>query len=410
LLSQVYRIVLLTFEILNMSIILIIAACVLLLVSYLFDISSKHTKIPSIILLLLMGWLTKQAVNTYDIAVPDLFPLLPIFGTIGLILIVLEGGLDLEVNLTKVSVLKQASLAAFIPMLVMGVSLSSIFYYTFHLPIYDAILNTIPFCIISSAIAIPSSSNLHPINKEFVTYESSLSDIFGVVIFNFVLSNQYFTSTSIVKFTIELATMIAISFMASALLSILLKKLKHHVKFIPIIILIVLVYGLSKLMHLPALLFILILGLFLNNLDELKRYSFIKWLEPDVLNAEIHKFKELVIEMTFLVRTVFFILFGFLINTTDVLNLDVLPISCVVISVFILVRIAQLRLMKLPLMPLLFVAPRGLITILLFISIPLEFQLKQVGQSLMIQVILLTVLIMMFGLLFNNKSETQNEK
>ena len=117
-----------------MSIILIIAACVLLLVSYLFDISSKHTKIPSIILLLLMGWLTKQAVNTYDIAVPDLFPLLPIFGTIGLILIVLEGGLDLEVNLTKVSVLKQASLAAFIPMLVMGVSLSSIFYYTFHLP------------------------------------------------------------------------------------------------------------------------------------------------------------------------------------------------------------------------------------------------------------------------------------
>ena len=393
-----------------MSIILIIVACGLLLVSYLFDISSKHTKIPSIILLLLMGWLTRQLVNAYDIEVPNLFPLLPIFGTIGLILIVLEGGLDLEVNVRKISVLKQASLAAFFPMVIIGFALTSLFYFSFHLTTYEAILNAVPFCIISSAIAIPSSSNLKSINKEFVTYESSLSDIFGVIIFNFVLANQYFSSSSILKFLFELIVMILISFIASVLLSILLKKLKHHVKFIPIIILIVLVYAISKLMHLPALLFILILGLFLNNLDELKRYSFVKWLEPDVLDTEILKFKELVIEMTFLVRTVFFILFGFLINTSDVLNLEVLPISIVIIGVLLLVRIAQLKLIKLPLMPLLFVAPRGLITILLFISIPLQFQLKEFGQSLMIQVILLTVLVMMLGLLFNNKPEIQNEK
>lgn len=392
-----------------MSNLLIIVACALLLVSYLFDISSKHTKIPSIILLLVMGWLTKQLANTYDITIPDLFPLLPVFGTVGLILIVLEGGLDLEVNLRKIGILKQASIAAFIPMLIIGIGLTAIFFYTLQIPLYEAILNSVPFCIISSAIAIPSSSNLKPINKEFVTYESSLSDIFGVILFNFVLANQYFSSASILRFILELVTMIVISFMASALLSILLKKLNHHVKFIPIIILIVLVYGLSKLWHLPALLFILILGLFLNNLDELKRYSFVRWLEPDILNSEILKFKELVIEMTFLVRSVFFILFGFLINTNDVLDLEVLPISASIVGVFFLVRILQLKLMKLPFMPLLFVAPRGLITILLFISIPAQFQVKDMGQSLMIQVILLSVIIMMIGLMFNTKSAIKNE-
>ncbi|NJL51844.1 MAG: sodium:proton antiporter [Hydrococcus sp. SU_1_0] len=393
-----------------MSIILILVACILLLLSYVFDISSKHTKIPAIILLLIMGWATRQIVNSYDIDIPDFSTLLPIFGTVGLILIVLEGGLELEINLSKISVIKQASLAAFLPMLFLVTSISILMYYAFSLSVYESILNAVPFCIISSAIAIPSSSNLRPLNKEFVTYESSLSDIFGVIFFNFVLANQYFSGVSIVHFLFELILMILISFIASALLSILLKKLNHHVKFIPIMIMIVLVYALSKLLHLPALLFILILGLFLNNLDELKRFKFIKWLNPDVLDGEIHKFKELVIEMTFLVKTVFFILFGFLINTADVLNIEVLPISSSLVGIFIVIRIIQLKLMKLPLMPLLFIAPRGLITILLFISIPVEFQLRNYGQSLMIQTILMTILLMMFGLMFNNPKDTQNEK
>ena len=64
---------------------IIITICLLLLLAYIFDISSALTKIPSVILLLLLGWLVKQTVELFNIHIPDLNPLLPILGTIGLI-------------------------------------------------------------------------------------------------------------------------------------------------------------------------------------------------------------------------------------------------------------------------------------------------------------------------------------
>ena len=53
--------------------------------------------------------------------------------------------------------------------------------------------------------------------------------------------------------------------------------------------------------------------------------------------------------------------------------------------------------------PLLFVAPRGLITILLFLSITPEHNILLVNKSLIIQVILLTAVIMMLGLMITAK-------
>lgn len=79
-----------------MTIPIIISLCALIIIAYLFDLSAPKTKIPSVILLLTLGWAAKQLLNFLDITLPDLNSLLPIFGTIGLILIVLEGSLELE--------------------------------------------------------------------------------------------------------------------------------------------------------------------------------------------------------------------------------------------------------------------------------------------------------------------------
>ena len=53
--------------------------------------------------------------------------------------------------------------------------------------------------------------------------------------------------------------------------------------------------------------------------------------------------------------------------------------------------------------PLLFVAPRGLITIMLFLSIPLAKKIDFINNSLIIQVIILSAVLMMLGLMFNKK-------
>lgn len=186
-----------------------------------------------------------------------------------------------------------------------------------------------------------------------------------------------------------------------------MNRIEHHIKFIPIILLIILIYAVSKIYHLPGLIFILFFGLFIGNLAGLKRFNWSDQFNLDELINEVKKLKELTAEGTFLVRTLFFLLFGYLIETSEVLNLDTLLWAFgIVISIFSL-RVIQLKLSKLPLYPLLFVAPRGLITILLFLSIEPTQTISLVNKSLIIQVITLAALVMMFGLIANKPPQKQ---
>ena len=380
---------------------IIITFCILLLIAYVFDLTSSITKIPSVILLLLLGWAVKQLTVLLDINLPDISTILPVLGTIGLILIVLEGSLELELNRSKFKLIKKSFFGALIPMIALAFLLAFAFKYFGQFGLKDSLTNAIPFCVISSAIAIPSIRNLSPLNKEFVIYESSLSDIFGVLIFNFLVLNKTINTVSFGLFSLQLLIITVVSFIATIGLSYLLNKIDHHIKFIPIILLVILIYAVSKIYHLPGLIFILIFGLSIGNLDELKQFKWIEKFKPDELNKEVKKFKELIIEGAFLVRALFFLLFGYLIETIEVLNTDTLLWSVSIVFFIFAFRTIQLKLSNLPLRPLLFVAPRGLITILLFLSIEPTHTISLVNKSLIIQVIILTALVMMFGLMAN---------
>lgn len=380
---------------------IIISFCILLLIAYVFDLTSSKTKIPSVILLLLLGWTVRQLTVLLDAQLPDFSPILPVLGTIGLILIVLEGSLELELNKSKFGLIKKSFLGAFIPMIAMAFLLAFAFRYFGNFGLKDCLTNAIPFCVISSAIAIPSVRNLSSHNKEFVIYESSLSDILGVLIFNFLALNETIDRFSFENFGLQLLIIIFVSFIATIGLSFLLSKIEHHIKFVPIILLVVLIYAVSKFYHLPGLIFILIFGLSIGNLDELKRFKWIEKFKPDELNTEVIKFKELTIEGAFLIRALFFLLFGYLIETSEVLNADTFIWALAIVFLIFTFRTIQLKLSNLPLQPLLFVAPRGLITILLFLSIEPTHTISLVNQSLIIQVIILTALMMMFGLMAN---------
>lgn len=382
-----------------MTISIIITISILLLLAYVFDLTASKTKIPSVILLLLLGFGAKLITESLNISVPNLNPILPILGTIGLILIVLEGSLELEINKSKLPLIFKSSIVALIPLLVISFGIAYYLNKFENLPLKLALANAIPIGIISSAIAIPSARNLLNNEKEFITYESSLSDIFGVIFFNFITLNDNIGSQTFGHFFLELFAMLAISFVATLLLAGFLNKIKHHIKFVPMIILVLLIYGISKLYHLPALIFILIFGLFIGNIDELRHYKFIQKFHPINFSKDVHKFREITTELAFLIRALFFILFGFLIDIKDVLNSDTILFAiCITIGIFI-VRYIVLKIFKVQTNPLVFIAPRGLITILLFLSIPLTQQIEQIDKSLIIQIIILTALTMMIGLM-----------
>lgn len=385
---------------------IIITICLLLLLAYIFDISSPLTKIPSVILLLLLGWLVRQTTDFFQLHIPDLNPLLPIFGTIGLILIVLEGSLELELNKSKISIIKKSSLNALIPMFALAFLFAFAFQYFGQVSFKIALVNAIPFCVISSAIAIPSVRNLSAYHKEFTIYESSLSDIFGVLFFNFIALNEIINAQSFGNFALELLLIIVISFFAVLGLSFLLSRIKHHITFTPIILMVILIYAISKVYHLPGLIFILVFGLFLGNLDELKQFNWIEKLRPEKLDKEVKKFKEITVEATFLIRALFFMLFGFLMEAKEIFNPETIPWAAAIVTSIILVRWLALKISKLSASPLLFIAPRGLITILLFLAILPEQNISIVNKSLIIQTIILSVLVMMLGLMTAKKNES----
>ncbi|WP_460539154.1 cation:proton antiporter [Echinicola sediminis] len=388
---------------------IIITLCGLLLIAYLFDYSFKKTKIPSVILLLLLGWLVRQGTMIFELKLPDLSSILPILGTTGLILIVLEGALELELNKSKLTLIKKSFFGALAPLLALSFLLAYIFElyggYTFK----DSLINAIPLCVISSAIAIPSVRNLSTANREFVIYESSLSDILGVVFFNFVLRNETFGLNSFGVFGLQLVIITLISFVATVGLSFLLSKIEHHIKFVPIILLTILIYAISYVYHLPALIFILIFGLSIGNLNELHNLKFFDVFRTDILNKEVQKFKELTIEATFLIRSLFFLLFGYLLETSEILNTTTLIWSVGIVVLTFSLRAVQLKVSKLPLRPLLFVAPRGLITVLLFLSIAPINVIGLVNKSLIIQVIVLTALVMMFGVITSDPKKAEEK-
>ncbi|MFZ6023392.1 MAG: sodium:proton antiporter [Bacteroidota bacterium] len=378
---------------------IIITLCVLILLAYLFDISSAKTRIPTVILLLLLGWILKRLTSFFSISVPDLSSLLPLLGTVGLILIVLEGSLELELNRSKLPLVKKAAIVSFFPLIVSALLLAWLFSYFGGYQYKQTLINVLPFSIISSAIAIPSARNLGTYSREFVTYESSLSDIVGVIIFNFVALNAVIDASAFLHFGWQLVLILIVSFLASVGLSYLLGRIRHHIKFIPIMVMVILIYIVSKHYHLPSLLFILLFGVFLGNLDELKQNKWIARLKPDNLNKEVHKFKEIATEAAFVIRTFFFLVFGYLIEKAELLNADTFIWAVVVVATIFITRAIQLKISGLKLSPLLFVAPRGLISILLFLSISQTDKIEMVNNSLIIQVIILTALVMMIGMM-----------
>lgn len=387
---------------------IIISICLLLILAYIFDITSSKTKIPSVIFLLLVGWAVKQGTETLELPVPNLTSLLPGLGTVGLILIVLEGSLELELNKSKLPFIGKSALVAIIPMLLFSFGLALAIHYFGDVSIKIGLANAIPLAVISSAIAIPSAQNLISKDKEFVTYESSLSDIFGVILFNFVTLNDKIGASSVRDFILELSIILVITFVATLGLAFLLSKIKHPVKFIPIILSIVLIYNVTKIYHLPGLIFILLFGIFLGNLDQLKNNKFIQKLQPSLLDKEVHKFKELTAEIAFLVRALFFLLFGYLIETPELLNTETIVWAVGICIGLFALRYVSLKVFKLNIKPLLYIAPRGLITILLFLSIPNHQITDLVNKSLIIQVIILSALVMMFGLM-TYKPDTEND-
>ncbi len=383
---------------------LLIALCVIILVSYIFDITSKYTKVPGVILLIITGVISRYALEYFNIAIPDLSGLLPLMGTLGLILIVLEGSLDLTLRREKQGLIVGSINTALWLFIIFEAIFAFILVKFYNVQLDIALLNTIPIGIISSAVAIPSAAGLKSNDREFIVYESSFSDIVGILAFDFILINSGSIGRGLLGFFLEFCLTIILSIVVTAGLAYILHKITHHVKYVIITTVVVLVYTLAKLIHMPSLLVVLIFGLILNNNHLFKNRVSVRFINFTSFNSDLTSFKHITGELTFIVRSFFFIIFGYYTSILDILNLDNLLLASIIsFSIFILRGLFFRYILRISLNPLMFFAPRGLITILLFLSIPYTKLLPFMTQGLVTQIIFITILMMTFGTMFLKK-------
>jgi potassium/hydrogen antiporter len=114
--------------------------------------------------------------------------ILPSLGTVGLILIVLEGTLELELSQAKLPIIKKTFWAAFYQLFFSVGLIAFLFTTVLQCSVLQALINATPFAVVSSAIAIPSAEGLSAHRREFIIYESTFSDILGIMLFNLLLN------------------------------------------------------------------------------------------------------------------------------------------------------------------------------------------------------------------------------
>src|SRR6056300_36151 len=171
------------------TLIILFVLPLLIIFSYLFDAFARKTKFPSVILLMLTGIGVRAITSAYGYdELGFLDNLIPVLGTIGLILIVLEGALELEISKEKSVLILKGFFAALIILVLNIAALQWVFVQLFQMDNQLATLSAIPLAIISSAVAIPSAASLLNWDREFVVYESTFSDILGIMIFNYSLN------------------------------------------------------------------------------------------------------------------------------------------------------------------------------------------------------------------------------
>lgn len=385
---------------------LILVLSGLVIGSYVLDLLGKLLHIPSVVLLLAVGIGLRLFLDKAGIAIEFVDVILPTLGTLGLILIVLEGALDLTLARDKLGTISKALSSAILGLGITAGLMACCFVYLLHLDWLKAWIYATPLAVISSAVAIPAAASLAARQKEFVVYESSLSDILGVMLFYTLLENKGGLGST----TISAASQIGISIVVGLFFAVglywLISRATHHVRFLPMIFGLSFLYAAGKLLHLAPLVMILVVGLFLNNHGLLKRVPLWHKIYDHWFDEELDSFKHLTAEFTFVVRAFFFILLGYSTPLAQFGDIYAWGVALLVLACIFIPRLITTKALfgKFTSTEFWF-APRGLITVLLFLSLPSTLHIEKISSAALMLVVLLSTLIMAGGNLYSRRRD-----
>jgi NhaP-type Na+/H+ or K+/H+ antiporter len=384
-----------------MTAVLLLVVAGVLVAAYGSVFVARRLGAPSAVILIALGLFASLLwPNSYHHAVSGGLELL---GSLGLVLIVLEGALDLHLTRERVPLIRRAAAASVVITLVTSVLIAAVLHFALEAPVRAALLVGVAFGILSSAILIPSLVGMRPELREFLTYESVISDIVGILCFSLVIDVEVFDLNLLWSTIGKLLVTSALGLGGALALTYVLKVTERRHTFFLILALLLAVYAVGKLLHLPTLLVILVFGVLVNNLDRV-RDRFPVARVPQLPEHTLNEFRMLNDESSFVVRSFFFVILGYSISPADLIDPTAWLVASLLLAVIYCVRALGMSIwVRTNVMQLTLLAPRGLVTIILYLSIPAQLQIVEVGPPVVSLVVVFTALVMGVGLLLKSK-------
>lgn len=369
----------------------------------------RWTRIPDVVVLMATGVLIGPVLHW---AHADQFKdVTHAFGTLALILILFEGGLDLNIRETidhfpggllfgVLTFALTTALVGFVASRSLGITQND-----------GLLVGAIVGCT-SSTIVLPvlQQWKVEKSVKIILLLESTLGDILGVLTVGFLLAYHAPSGSVVGDFLTGFFSQVAISLVASVLIGFGWTRLLPYLseqQFWQVLTfsMVLLLYSGTERLGGSGLLSVLGFGLALSNLPSRRKEILPVWFQIAAPESAHHeRILNFHAELSFLVRTFFFVLIGVVVQLSGLR--PIWPLLMGVIGAIYLARWVSIQLSRWSwrgVLPadrekILWMLPRGLITIVLAIEIvEARGESMQFLQAMSFAVILLTNLILVFG-------------
>ncbi|MBC8524984.1 MAG: cation:proton antiporter [Chlorobium phaeobacteroides] len=343
------------------------------------DFLFSKTKIPTPIILMFAGIILGPATNILQSDI--LSGIAPYFGTFALILILFEGGLDLEFDLV-IRQFSSALLLGFLSFILASAGITAFCLIGLQMDLSEALLYGFIFGGTSPAIILPLLSRLSIPKKlkTLLTLEAVISEVLTVIsvilYINILEEPGHFQGVSIFN---HILAILGTSILLAALSGLIWSRFmgyfsKQNLAYMLTLGFILLLYTLTDFLGGEGAITILAFGILLGNgkILAFKTQSVLAKMNSTI-NIDDFELDEVVkkinAELTFLVRTFFFVFIGLLFDF-NFFTEEVLQMTAAIIAIFFISRFTSANLVR-PLSPsirsahissTLGIIPRGLAT------------------------------------------------
>jgi cell volume regulation protein A len=292
-----------------------ILAAVMLLIGFLADTLFRKTGFPDILFLLILGIILGPVIGVFS--KDDLVPITPYLIELSLIMILFYGGMDMDLS----KVLRQsgrATLLAVTYFILVTIAVSSIAKFLFNIDWILALMFGPMIAGTSSIVIIPLSKKLKISEETALTLslESTITDVLNIVFFFSILGLYLSGSLNVLtvaeNIVAQFGVGILIGFAVGVVWLWILHKIRHepYTYISTLAVLILTVMG-SELLGGSGVLSALAMGLVIGNYKDVSSLVRIK-----LASAKFEELREILTrfqsELTFLIRTFFFVFLGLL--------------------------------------------------------------------------------------------------